>query len=353
MLETEVVADFGSFPINVKLDVPSGVTALVGPSGAGKSSLLRLFAGLARPLSGRIVLNNSVFFSDSDTVFVKPEKRRIGMVFQRAALVPHLDVLGNIKIGARGAKVEKDLLEKTGCRALLERPIAGLSGGEQQRVMLARALAGNPDMLLLDEPLSALDPKAKGNLLDVFAHLFPTLDIPVIYVTHAMEEAGRVAQRFALMQHGRIISEGDAAHVLSQYGGDVEHGIASLLRGRVHEIASDGLATISLGEQRAEVMAAGLELGTEIGLRLWARDVVLARNIPEGLSARNSLEGKISGIATLSSGQVEIRVHVEGQEVLAIVMARTVTEMGLEIGQPIVVVFKSASVQKFGVFEPN
>lgn len=353
MLETEVTAEFGDFPISAKLDVSPGVTALVGPSGAGKSSLLRLIAGLARPLSGRIALNGNVFFSESDAVFVKPEQRRIGMVFQRSALVPHLNVLGNIKIGSRGAKVEEDLLEKTGCLALLERPIAGLSGGEQQRVMLARALAGTPDLLLLDEPLSALDPEAKGNLLDVFAHLFPTLDIPVIYVTHAMEEAGRIAQRFALMQRGRINSQGDAAKVLSQYGGDIEHGVASLLRGRVREIASDGLATISLGKQRAEVMAGGLELGAEVGLRLWARDVVLARRIPKGISARNSLEGEISGMATLSSGQVEIRVRIEDQEVLAIVMARTVAEMGLEAGQPIVVVFKSASVQKFGVIEPN
>ena len=345
MLELDVKAQFGDFPIEAMLDAPAGVTALVGPSGAGKSSLLRLIAGLSRPKAGRIALNEKLWFDATQAVFLKPEERQIGMVFQRPALVPHLNVLGNIKIGARGRQVEKTLLEQTGCAALLSKPVSGLSGGEQQRVMLARALAGAPDLLLFDEPLSALDPGAKSTLLDIFTALLPALDIPVIYVSHAMEEAGRLAQRFALMQRGKIVVRGDAATVLSQYGGDAIYGISSALHGTVRDIASDGLATIALGEQSAEVMGSGLAVGDHVGLRLWARDVVLARGKPKDISARNALEGRILEISDLSGGQVEINVQVGEQRVLAMVMARTVSEMSLETGQSIVVLFKSASVQ--------
>ena len=345
MLELDVKAQFGDFPIEVRLDTPAGVTALVGPSGAGKSSLLRLIAGLSRPLDGRIVLNDNLLFDATKSVYLKPENRQIGMVFQRPALVPHMNVLGNIQIGARGRQVEQALLEQTGCIALLDKPVSGLSGGEQQRVMLARALAGAPRLLLFDEPLSALDPCAKSTLIDIFAALLPALEIPVIYVSHAMEEAGRLTQSFALMQRGQIVTRGDAATVLSQYGGDAVYGISSVLHGIVRDIASDGLATISLGDQSAEVMGSGLGVGDNVGLRLWARDVVLARGKPKDISARNALVGRILGISDLSGGQVEINVQVGEQRVLAMVMARTVSEMALETGQSIVVLFKSASVQ--------
>lgn len=346
MLEIDVRAQFGKFDLDAKLDVPKGVTALVGLSGAGKSSLLRLVAGLTRPDQGRVALAENVFSDAGSAVFLPPEKRRIGMVFQRPALVPHMSVVENILLGARGLAMPGDLLQRTGCAMLAGKPIAALSGGERQRVMLARALAGAPQLLLFDEPLSALDSTSKDALLALFAELFPTLGVPVIYVTHAMEEAGRVADRFALMQSGRVVAVGDATRVLSQYAGIGEGGVASILFGKVRNVASDGLADIAVGSQKVELMGSGLAAGDNVGLRLWARDVMLARKAPQEISARNALKGVISNLHNLPDGQVEVRISVEDQEIVAIIMARTVVEMDLAEAQPILAIFKSASIER-------
>ncbi len=345
MLECDVTAQFGMFPIAAQLHVPAGVTALVGPSGAGKSSLLRLIAGLSRPDTGRVALDARPLFDSVRDIAVRPEGRRIGMVFQRPALVPHFSVRGNIHLGARGKPVSGDLLERAGCAPLLDRPLAALSGGEQQRVMLARALAGGPHLLLLDEPLSALDPASKDSLLQLLAEVIPTLGIPVIYVTHAMEEAGRVAARFALMRAGRIAATGTAAEVLSQAGAG-EGGIAGVLHGRVTDVAGDGLATIDVGGRTVETLGTGLKAGDTVALRVWARDVVLARTAPRAVSARNALKGHIAALQSLPGGQVEVRVAIGESEIPALVMARTVREMDLAEGQAIVAVFKSASVER-------
>lgn len=345
VLEINTRARFGGFDIEADVDVPAGVTALVGRSGAGKSSLLRLLAGLHRPDTGRIALGDRVFF-DSDTgVYLPPEKRNIGMVFQRPALVPHLSVLDNIRLGHRAAQPTDAVITGTGCDALLERPISALSGGERQRVMLARALVGSPKLLLLDEPLSALDAASKQELLTLFATVFPTLDVPIIYVTHAMDEAARVAARFALVEKGRVVTVGSAAAVLAQYSGNADDGVASVLMGAVSDVASDGLMAISVGAQQVEAIGAGLSVGMPVLMRLWARDVMLARQRPSEISARNALSGEIAALNVLPGGQVEVRVAVNDQSIIAIVMARTVKDMQLAVGQPIFAIFKSASLE--------
>lgn len=346
MLELDIKTRFGDFPLKVALDIPNGVTALVGPSGAGKSSLMRLIAGLERPDAGRISLNEVSFVDVGRQQFLKPERRQIGMVFQRPALLPHIDVLKNIQIGSRGAAVTTELLQQTGCQALLDKPVAALSGGEQQRVMLARALAGKPKLLLLDEPMSALDAKAKSELLSLFAELIPALDIPVIYVSHAMEEAGRVAQKFALMQLGRIVASGSATEVLSAYGDEASNAISSLLQGSVTALEADGLACVKVGDQQVELASRGLDVGDRVALRLWARDIILARRAPKDISARNALSGMVSELSPLPNGSVAVHVSLKEQSVIAIVMARTVSEMGLEVGQKIMVLFKSAAVER-------
>lgn len=345
MLEIDVKAGFGDFELTAALEAAAGVTALVGRSGAGKSSLLRLLAGLSRPKAGRIALGDQVFFDAAKKVWVLPEKRHIGMVFQRPALVPHLSVLANIRLGYRHAQSEDPVIIGTGCEKLLDRPISALSGGEQQRVMLARALVGSPSLLLMDEPLSALDAASKAELLNLFATIFPTLDVPVIYVTHAMDEAARVAAHFALMDAGRIVLVGGAATVLAHYSGHAGSGVASVLPGTITDIADDGLVTIKVGAQRVEAIGGGLLVGMPVLVRLWARDVVLARTRPSDISARNALAGTIAALNDLPGGQVEVHVAVEGQTVTAIVMARTVKDMQLAAGQSINALFKSASIE--------
>jgi molybdate transport system ATP-binding protein len=325
----------------------SGVTALVGASGAGKSSLLRLLAGLDRPEEGRIAIGSEVWFDSSAGAYVAAHKRQLGMVFQGPRLLPNLDVAGNIRLGARRGSVDEALVRRLGCASLLQRPVAGLSGGEQQRVMLARALQGAPKLLLLDEPLTSLDSQSRETLLALLSEILPGLDIPVIYVTHSGEEAGRLATHFALMRDGRIVISGDAPSVLGTGAGPhFETGVSSVVAGMVRAVAEDGLAEVALGPQSVEVPGHSLSVGAEVRLRLWARDLVLAHERPEGISARNMLSGTITALDGIADGQVMVSVDVDGVRVIALVMARTVTEMQLQTGAPIKLLFKSASMEQ-------
>jgi molybdate transport system ATP-binding protein len=347
MLDVDVSLRRGDFTLEAALSTGKGVLALVGPSGAGKSSLIRLMAGLSRPDAGHVAVDDERWSDSVTRRFVPVHRRRVGMVFQTPRLLPHLDVAGNIRLGARGGPVDETLIERLGCIPLLGRPAAGLSGGEQQRVMLARALHGSPKLLLLDEPLTSLDGRSREILLDLLAELLPGLAVPVIYVTHSGEEAGRLAAHFALMRDGRIISKGDAPSVLRTGAGPhFEAGVSSVVSGVVRSVADDGLADIALGDQIVEVPGRGLTSGAGVRLRLWARDLVLAHRRPEGISARNALSGKVKELDEIADGQVAVSVEVGADVLTSLVMARTVAEMGLTPGRPITVLFKSASVER-------
>ncbi len=346
MLEVAVKAHMGDFPIEAEFTAKAGVTALIGPSGAGKSSLLRLIAGLSRPDRGKITFEKTVWADATTKRFVPPHKRRIGMVFQTGLLLNHLSVMDNIKLGARGERVRGDQLVRTGCNTLLEKPVATLSGGEQQKVMLARALAGKPQLLLLDEPLSALDPESRDNMLELLGALLPTLEIPAVYVTHAFEEASRLATQFVRMEKGCVAATGSAVQVLANTGlKHQEKAVSSVIAGVVSSLEAGGIATVQVGQQSVEMSSAGLNTGDKVHLRLWARDLILAESKPYGISARNALVGRIASMSALPNGQILVKVSVEGAEIDVLVMSRTAREMGLTEAKPIFIVFKSASIE--------
>lgn len=196
----------GNFALHIAFDVPSrGVTALLGPSGSGKSSVLRALAGLER-LAGSIAVDGEIW-QDRKT-FLAPERRRTGYVFQGAGLLPHLSVAANLDYAVRraplGPFVRDAIIENTGIAHLLDRLPARLSGGEAQRASIARALLSQPRLLLMDEPLSALDSDARGNLLDWLEALLIDIAIPVFYVTHDHTEAARLAARTIRIRDGRL-----------------------------------------------------------------------------------------------------------------------------------------------------
>jgi len=346
MLEIEITARRGDFGIEADLVVPRGVTALIGPSGSGKSSLLRLIAGLDRPESGRIVLDGNVWAEGGARRMVPARRRRIGMVFQTARLLPQFGVKRNIGLGLRGGRLDDALLEATGCDRLLDKPVSGLSGGEQQRVMLARALAGSPDLLLLDEPMSALDAEGRDTVMGLLADTLPQLDIPVIHVTHQFEEAVRLAHRFARMDAGRIVATGTALEVLGGAGvARQEAAISNVIAGRVSSVEVGGIARISIGSQTIEAPANRLRRHQNVMLRLWARDLILARQRPREISARNCLAGRIAGLTYREDGQVLVRVGVDAHQIEALVMGRTARDMDLRDNQRIFIVFKTAAVE--------
>jgi molybdate transport system ATP-binding protein len=196
----------GAFALQAAFEIPSsGVTALLGPSGSGKTSILRALAGLER-IAGSITIDGQVW--QDDTTFLPPEKRRTGYVFQGAGLLPHLSVAANLAYAERRAPIgpfdRADIIARTGISALLDRRPASLSGGEAQRASIARALLGQPRLLLMDEPLSALDSEARDELLGWLESLLAEIAIPVVYVTHDRGEAARLATRTIRIRAGRI-----------------------------------------------------------------------------------------------------------------------------------------------------
>lgn len=210
MLRAEILKKLPDFTLELTLEASDEILVLFGPSGAGKTMTLRLLAGLERPDAGEIRLNDRLLFSRASRVNLPPRARRCGLVFQDLALFPHLDVLGNVRYGMRSRTADADrklarLLETFGIEHLARRRPAELSGGEQQRVALARALVAEPDILLLDEPFSALDYDTRGRIYDELLTAHELWRIPFILVTHERSEAERLGDRILYLRGGRQV----------------------------------------------------------------------------------------------------------------------------------------------------
>jgi molybdate transport system ATP-binding protein len=210
------------FALDLEMAVPPGITVLLGPNGAGKSSLLRLLAGLNRPAAGEIMLGERYLYDARQRIDLFPEQRRIGMLFQDLALFPHLDVGGNVGFGLKLRGLDRNerqrridpLLEKLGIERLVRRSVADLSGGERQKVALARTLATEPQLLLLDEPTAALDPAARHEIRPWLLGILAEMDIPTLLVSHDIEEAAFFRKRIAVMEQGRIVQKGSFHQLL-------------------------------------------------------------------------------------------------------------------------------------------
>jgi molybdate transport system ATP-binding protein len=211
----------GGFALDVELRCPPGITCVIGPSGAGKSTTLDLIAGLIRPDAGRVALGDAVWLDRARGIDVAVERRRLAYVFQGLALFPHLSVLGNVTYGmahvARGERADRAhaLLERVGVGALARRQPRSLSGGEAQRVALARALARAPELVLLDEPFSALDRALRAQLVALVRGLVDELGVPMIHVTHSLAEARQLADQVIRLERGRVVARGAPAEVLA------------------------------------------------------------------------------------------------------------------------------------------
>lgn len=217
MLNINVSKKLASFVFEFKHEINcQGVTAILGVSGSGKSTLINLINGLIKPDNGYINLKQDSLVDTKKHIFVTPEKRQIGTVFQDALLFPHYKVIKNLTYGARSLNTEKfdDIVNVLNIGSLLDRYPAMLSGGEKQRVAIGRALLTNPKLLLMDEPLSALDMPRKKELLSYINKLVSDLNIPIIYVTHNINEVKRIAQHVAVLEQGKLIDFGTTEQIL-------------------------------------------------------------------------------------------------------------------------------------------
>lgn len=324
---------------------------LLGPSGSGKSTILRMIAGLEEPDEGRVLLH------DADITQVPPWRRGLGMVFQQYANFPHMDVAANVAYGLRRRRMSAEerrrrvgeLLSLVGLSGFETRSITQLSGGEQQRVAIARALLTNPRLLLMDEPLSSLDAQRKNEILHYIAQLPERFDLPILYVTHSVDEVAYLADRVLLMGEGRVAGHGTVQDVLDDVrswaftGG--RHAAGSVLEARVRAHV-DGLTELDVGGQTLRVPQIGAAPGTVARLRVPARDVVVATVEPTHLSIRNRLAARILSIEADETIYVELLLDVGAQHLRARITRHALEELGLAPDQAVYALIKSVALDQ-------
>lgn len=352
MIEVDIALTLGGFDLAAAFDVPEGsVTALFGRSGSGKSTIIDCVAGLRRPDRGRIVVGGETLF-DASRANVPPERRRLGYVFQDARLFPHLSVETNLRYGERRARTDRriatfdDVVTLLGIGHLLGRRPGTLSGGERQRVAIGRALLSQPRALLMDEPLAALDRERKAEVLPYIERLRDRFGLPILYVSHAVEEVVRLAQKVVRIDHGRITGIGPVEEMLS--GGAIgdEHGPATVLRAVVkrHD-ARYGLTVLEIGAGR-ELVTPAIErpVGSEVRVRILARDVSLALEQPTGISIQNRLEASVAEIARPSPFIVDVRLDI-GAPLWSRISAKATEELALAAGKRVVALIKTVALE--------
>ncbi len=347
MIEARLTLPRSGFVLDVTLALPArGVTALFGPSGCGKTSVLRALAGLERA-AGRVAFGGTVWQDDALQVFVPTHQRAIGYVIQEAALFPHLNVRDNLAYGMkRIAAAERrvalgQVLDLLGIAHLLPRRPDTLSGGERQRVAIARALATSPTLLLMDEPLAALDARRKAEVLPYLDRLHEELGIPVVYVSHAIDEVARLADHLVLMDDGRVRADGPLPDMLARLDlplafGDEAGVVLDAVIGE--RDAQWQLARLDVDGQVCSLWTRdpGQAVGHRVRLRVLARDVSLACTPQTGTSIGNQLRGTVEAIADDDHPALAlVRVRVGSAPIVARVSRRSAHALDLAVGLPV------------------
>ena len=357
MIEATLRLPRGAFTLDVALSLPAhGVSALFGPSGCGKTTLLRCLAGLERAPGGRVVVDGEVWQDDAAHVFVPTHRRAVGVVFQEASLFEHLDVRANVAFGwKRLAPSQRrvtmdDAVGWTGIEPLLARAPAGLSGGERQRVALARALAVSPRLLLMDEPLAALDAARKAEILPAIERLHELSGIAIVYVSHAIGEVARLADHVVLMDAGRAIAAGDVAELLSRLDLPLPPGedAGVVLLGEVGVLEAPWhLARLDVPGASFWTRDPGLPVGHRLRLRVLARDVSLSLVAQPGSSIVNQIPAvveAIAGDAHPSQVLVRLRTREGASALLARVTRRSAQALALAPGLAVWAMVKSVAL---------
>lgn len=328
------------------------MTAIFGPSGAGKTTLLRVIAGLEQTAFGRLALNATSWQDSVAGRFVPTHQRQIGYVFQDGRLFPHLTVAGNLQFAGRlmrraGKFAYADVITAMDLRGLLDRKPHGLSGGEQQRVAIGRALLRDPELMLMDEPLSALDGKRKREIIPYIERVAHEFAVPILYVTHSIEEVSRLASQMLLIAQGRIAAVGTVAAVLERLDLWPLTGPAAgtLLATRI-EATDAGMSTVTVAGQRLRIPAIAGAPGATVHLRIAAKNVAIALTKPVGLSIRNVLQARIVRIDKLEPVLAEILLEVGGQHLRAEITREAAAELGLARDQTVYALIKSAAIDR-------
>ena len=355
-LAVSITGRNGRFPVEADFAADWGVTALFGHSGAGKTTLLKMIAGTLRPESGRIAVGDFTLFDAEKGINLPPEKRRIGYVFQEARLFPHMSVKRNLTYarwaGHRQATRSFDeVVALLGIDHLLDRRPSTLSGGERQRVAIGRALLSDPALLLLDEPLSSLDHARRQEILPFIERLRDESHVPIVYVSHEIDEVARLADEIVLLSAGRVTASGAAADVFPLIDAEGEGG-GVLLEGMVSSYDERyKLAEIDLGGASFQLSDAGLKHNMHVRLRVRARDVSIARKAPEKISIRNVLPVTVTAITMDDGPTAYVSLDFQGRRLGARLTRRSVDELALRSGDHVVALVKAVSVDRAAIRE--
>lgn len=350
MLEIHIQQHLGELDLAVNVEIPTqGVTAIFGRSGAGKSSLINVVAGLARANYGRISLNGRVLFDAQQGIHLAPEKRRVGYVFQEPRLFPHYSVEKNLKYGCKrsNSALFLQIVQLLGIEPLLSRFPNTLSGGEKQRVAIGRALLSEPDILLMDEPLSALDLPRKKELLDYLSELATRVEIPILYVSHSLDEVARLADFMLLLENGKVTAFDRTTVVwhspaFAQWQPDGQQ--SSLLELPMVDFNPHyQLTALALGNQR--IWLSGLpafRAGERVRVSVPAGEVIIAVEPPPVSSILNVLHGTVCKIL-LQTDRLQVGVDVEGLEIWATISHWAFETLQLSLGKPVYLLLKNLS----------
>ena len=344
-------ATLGSFDLDAEFSLPSrGVTALFGASGSGKTTLLRLIAGLNRA-PGSLIVNGETW--QDDHTFLPTHRRALGYVFQEASLFPHLNVNGNLEYGwKRVPPAERrigfdDVVEWLGLAALLAHRAQQLSGGQRQRVAIGRALLASPRLLLMDEPLSALDAASRADILPYLERLHRQLELPIIYVSHALDEVARLADTLLLIEAGTITYQGPLVDGLTRLDLPLAHRDTAGTVIDTTVVSHDAefhLTQVSHGSLTLSLPGLHAAPGQPLRIRVAARDISLTLTPPTQTSILNLLPARITELVDDAPGQVLVRLALEDAVLLSRITRKSAHALDLQPGMDVIAQVKSVAV---------
>ncbi|HET7731947.1 MAG TPA: molybdenum ABC transporter ATP-binding protein [Usitatibacter sp.] len=359
MLDVDIGLKRGAFALQAAFRSDAPIVALFGRSGCGKTTIVEAIAGLVRPERGRIVIDGRVLFDASRGIDLAPEKRRVGFVFQDSLLFPHLSVRANLAYGERLTEPAERFVQPErvvsllGLAGLLERRPAKLSGGERQRVAIGRALLANPRILLMDEPLAALDGPRRAEILQYVELLRDELRLPIVYVSHAIEEVTRLADHLVLVSEGRTVAQGGVAELMGRpdlkpFTGRFEAGAVVDARVERHD-EEYGLTVLAFAGGQLVVPNVDALPGEPVRARIRARDVALALEPPPRASFQNVLAAQVRSLGGEFGALVEVTVAVGATTLVARVTRKAAAELGLAPGLAVYALVKAVSIDRHSV----
>jgi molybdate transport system ATP-binding protein len=353
-IEAHIQHRFGDFALDVSFGVKEpGITALFGPSGSGKTTTINALAGLFRPREGRIIIDERVVLDTQNRVFVPPRERRVGYVFQDARLFPHMRVLDNLRFGwRRTGRRDKgafdDIVALLGLESLLARKPARLSGGERGRVALGRALLSDPKLMLLDEPLAALDSARREEILPYLERLRDQARIPMFYVTHSVEELSRLADQVVVLKGGRVTQQGRAFDLFSDLDFSSQAGVmayGAVIPARVSaQREADGLTILSFDGGELAVPRVERAVGADLRVRIRAEDILLALEMPSAISANNVLPAIVVRVQARNGVHADVQLACGGVKLVARITRASLSRLRITAKMPIIAIVKSVTI---------